>query len=207
VPSSRSCALILIQIMCFGLPPDTPRPAFTYAGRTLPHADRYIHIGTTLTLAGAAGDSLPQLRSSVGNAFSSVRFKLDRLGCASNIHLQLHLYDAIVSATALSSCEVWGVHPAAQQQRRKPAAQHRGYVRSICCLPTSVPTEALMAELGRMDIETRWLAHSLRFWNSLCAQPRGTLHYELLMDAQSEALLVGTRNWVWGLRRECQAGV
>jgi len=23
------------------------------------------------------------------------------------------------------------------------------------------------------------------------------------MDAQSEALLVGTRNWVWGLRREC----
>ncbi len=24
------------------------------------------------------------------------------------------------------------------------------------------------------------------------------------MDAQSEALLVGTRNWVWGLRRECQ---
>ena len=73
-------------------------------------------------------------------------------------------------ATALSSCEVWGVHPAAQQQRRKLAAQHRGYVRSICRLPTGVPLEALMAELGRTDIEARWLAHSLRFWNSLCAQ-------------------------------------
>ncbi len=24
-----------------------------------------------------------------------------------------------------------------------------------------------MAELGRTDIEARWLAHSLRFWNSL----------------------------------------
>jgi len=93
-------------------------------------------------------------------------------------------------ATALSSCEVWGVHPAAQQQRRKLAAQHRGYVRSICRLPTGVPTEALMAELGRTDIEAWWLAHSLRFWNSLCAQPRGSLHYELLIDAQSEALLV-----------------
>ncbi len=61
-----------------------------------------------------------------------------------------------------------------------------------------------MAELGRTDIEARWLAHSLRFWNSLCAQPRGSLHHELLMIARSEALLVGTRTWVWRLRRECQ---
>ena len=60
-----------------------------------------------------------------------------------------------------------------------------------------------MAELGRTDIEARWLAHSLCFWNSLCAQPRGSLHYKLLMDAQSEALLVGIRNWVGGLRRDC----
>ncbi len=128
-------SLAKTQIVCFGLPPDTPRPAFTYAGRTLPHADRYKHLGTTFTPAGAAGDGLPQLRSSVGNAFHSVRFKFDRLGCASNIHLQLHLYDASVTGTALSSCEVWGVHPAAQQQRRKLAAQHRGYVCSICRLP------------------------------------------------------------------------
>jgi len=148
------------------------------------------HAAPRVNTAGAAGDGLPQLRSSVGNAFHSVRFKFDRLGCASNIHLQLHLCDAIVNATALSSCEVWDVHPAAQQQRRKLAAQHRGYVRSICRLPTGVPTEALMAELGRTDIEAWWLAHSLRFWNSLCAQPRGSLHYELLIDAQSEALLV-----------------
>ena len=55
-----------------------------------------------------------------------------------------------------------------------------------------------MAELGRTDIEARWLAHSLRFWNSLCVQPRGSLHYELLMDAQREALLVGTRTGCGG---------
>ncbi len=61
-----------------------------------------------------------------------------------------------------------------------------------------------MAELGRMDIETRWLAHTLRFWNSLCAQPPNSLHHQLLLDAQTEALLAGTRNWVWGLRQACQ---
>ncbi len=61
-----------------------------------------------------------------------------------------------------------------------------------------------MAELGRADIEARWLAHSLRFWNSLCAQPRDGLHYQLLLDAQSEVLVAGTRNWVWGLRQACR---
>ena len=49
-----------------------------------------------------------------------------------------------------------------------------------------------MAELGRMDIETRWLAHTLRFWNSLCDQPPNSLHHQLLLDAQAEALLAGT---------------
>ncbi len=62
----------------------------------------------------------------------------------------------------------------------------------------------MMAELGRMDIETRWLAHTLRFWNSLCDQPPDSLHHQLLLDAQTEALLAGTRNWVWGLRQACQ---
>jgi len=33
-----------------------------------------------------------------------------------------------------------------------------------------------MAELGRTDIEARWLAISLRFLNSLCAQLQGSLH-------------------------------
>ncbi len=61
-----------------------------------------------------------------------------------------------------------------------------------------------MAELGRMDIETRWLAHTLRFWNSLCDQPPDSLHHQLLLDAQTEALLAGTRNEVWGLRQACQ---
>ncbi len=99
-------SLAKMQIMCFSLPPDTPRPAFIYAGRTLPHADSCKHLGTTFTPAGAAGNGLPQLRTSVSNAFHSMRIKFDRLGCASNIHLQLSLYDGIVKATALSSCEV-----------------------------------------------------------------------------------------------------
>ena len=55
-----------------------------------------------------------------------------------------------------------------------------------------------------MDIETRWLAHTLRFWNSLCDQPPDSLHHQLLLDAQTEALLAGTRNWVGGLRQACQ---
>ncbi len=182
------------QIMCFGLPPDTPRPAFAYAGRTLPHADSYIYPGTTFTPAGAAGDGLPQLRSSVGNAFHSVRFRY-RLGCASSIHLQLHLYDAIVTATALSSCEGVGRLPvgaAAATKASGPAPRLR---------PQHLPSAngVHRGADGGVGQEARWLAHSLRFWNSLCAQLRGSLHYELLMDAHSEALLVGTRNWVWGL--------
>jgi len=168
-------SLAKTHVMCFGLPVAAPPPAFTYAGRTLPHTDSYKYLVTTFTPAGMAGDGLAQVRSNVGRAFNNVRFKFDRLGCTSNIHLQLHLYDAIVTSAALSSCEVWGVHPAAQQQRRRLAALHRRYIRRICLLPDSVPTEALMAELGRMDIETRWLAHTLRFWNSLCDQPPDSL--------------------------------
>ena len=197
-------SLAKTQVMCFGLPVAAPPPTCTYAGRTLPHTDSYKYLGTTFTPAGMAGHGLAQVRSNVGRAFNNVRFKFDRLGCTSNIHLQLHLYDAIVTSTALSSCEVWGVHPAAQQQRRRLAALHRRYIRRICRLPDSVPTEALMAELGRMDIETRWLAHTLRFWNSLCDQPPDSLHHQLLLDAQTEALLAGTRNEVWGLRQACQ---
>ena len=41
-------------------------------------------------------------------------------------------------------------------------------------------------------------------WNSLCDQPPDSLHHQLLLDAQTEALLAGTRNWVWGLRQACQ---
>ncbi len=55
-----------------------------------------------------------------------------------------------------------------------------------------------------MDIETQWLAHTLRFWNSLYDQPLDSLHHRLLLDAQTEALLAGTRNWVWGLPHACQ---
>ncbi len=61
-----------------------------------------------------------------------------------------------------------------------------------------------MAELCRTDIEAQWLAHNLRFWNNLCDQPPGSLHFELLMDAQWEAMLAKTRNWVWWLRRACR---
>jgi len=31
--------------------------------------------------------------------------------------------------------------------------------------------------------------------------PPDSLHPQLLLDAQTEALLAGTRNWVWGLRQ------
>ena len=69
----------------------------TYTGRTLPQTDSYKYLGTTFTPAGMAGHGLAQVRSNVGRAFDNVRFKFDRLGCTSNIHLQLHLYDAIVT--------------------------------------------------------------------------------------------------------------
>jgi len=90
-------SLAKTQVMCFGLPVAAPPPTFTYAGRTLPHTDSYKYLGTTFTPADMAGDGLAQVRSNVGRAFNNVRFKFDRLGCTSNIHLQLHLYDAIVT--------------------------------------------------------------------------------------------------------------
>jgi len=67
------------QIMCFGLPPDTPRPPSLMPAATSP-TPTATNV-TTFTPAGAAGDGLLQLRSSVGNALHSVRFKFDRLGC------------------------------------------------------------------------------------------------------------------------------
>lgn len=109
--------------------------------------------------------------------------------------MRLHLFGPIVTATAAFGCEMWGVHPA-EQQRGQLARQHRRYMRRICRLPGTVSIEALMAELGRADIEARWLAHSQRFCNALCAQGSGGLHFELLMAAQWEAQLVGTRKWV-----------
>ena len=192
------------QTMCFGLPADAVTPTFTYRGRTLPTADSYKYLGVTFTPTGSAADGLPGARSKLARAHNSVRYKVDRLGCAKDVHLHLHLFDAVATQTALSGCELWGVHPAAEQQRHKLAALHRKYIKDICGLPNGVCTDALMKELGRSDIETRWLFANLRFWNNLCAQPAGSLHFELLMDAQCEALLAGTKNWVTGLRKACR---
>ena len=190
--------------MCFGLPAGAVTPTFTYRGRTLPTADSYKYLGVTFTPTGSAADGLPGARSKLGHAHNSVRCKIDRLGCARDLHLHLHMFDAVATQTALSGCELWGVHPGAEQQRRKLASLHRKFIKDICGLPSGVSTDALMMELGRLDIETRWLVANLRFWNNLCAQPAGSLHFELLMDAQCEALLARTHNWVAGLRKACR---
>ena len=151
------------QVLVFHAAADAALPAFTFVGRTLPHADSYKYLGVTFTRSGCAGDGLSHLCSKTGLAYHKTRGKFARLGCGSDMHLQLHLFDACVTATATTSCEHWGVHPAAAAGRKKLETQHRRYIKRICGLPDSVSTGAMLAELDRAPLPNRWLSQS-REW-------------------------------------------
>lgn len=196
------------QVLVFHAAAGATLPTFTFAGRPLPHTDSYKYLGITFTRSGRAGDGLSQLCSKTGLAYHKTRGKFARLGCGQNLYLQLHLFDACVTATAATSCEHWGVHPAAAAGRKTLETQHRRYIKQICGLPASVDTSAMLAELNRAPLPHRWLSQSLGFWNSICEQPEGSLHRDLLADNQWEAVHFGStragRNFAWGLRRACQ---
>jgi hypothetical protein len=119
------------------------------------------------------------------------------------LHLQLYLFDAFVTPAALYGCELWALHPSAKPQRQRLMSQYTMYIKQICRLPPTVANQPLLWELDRQPIERQWLRQCLNFWNRLCDLPAGSLHKDLLMDSQLEAIHYHGRSFAWCIREAC----
>ena len=71
--------------------------------------------------------------------------------------------------------ELWGVHPRSAAQRRMTAQKHSKFLRqrsSFVSLPAHRYSHlCLLAELGHLSQEQRWLQACIQFWNALVALP------------------------------------
>ena len=185
----------------FANPP--PPQSFSYRQRQLPAVTEYKYLGVLFKDSGETSDGLPRVRSNIAHQHNRVRGKFAGLGCGSSMHLQLYLFDAFVTPAALYGCELWALHPSAKPQRQRLMAQYTKYIKQICRLPPTVANQPLLWELNRQPIERQWLRQCLNFWNRLCDLPAGSLHKDLLMDSQLEAIHYHGRSFAWCIREAC----
>ena len=101
--------------------------------------------------------------------------------------LSLHL-------SAMYAGELWGVHPRSGAQCRMTAQKHSKFLRQLIRVSPSTETTCLLAELGHLSLQQRWLQTCIRFWNALVALPMDDLFrdvlYDSLQDRQCRAMLV-----------------
>ena len=95
-------------------------------------------------------------------------------------------------------------------QQRSAAGQHRNtrVLRQLLRLSPSTSTAALLAELGHLSLQQRWLQAAVRCWNALVALPAGDFNCDILYDSLQEAVAPLpwpniNQGFVKGLLAEC----
>ena len=138
-------------------------------------------------------------------AYAGLRRRYCGLACGKHVRLQLPLFTAIVTTSAMYAGELWGVHPRSAAQRRMTAQKHSKFLRQLIRVSPSTETTILLAELGHLSLQQRWLHASIRFWNALVALPVDDLFRDALYDSLQDARSPGPRNagCVKGVRDQC----
>ena len=129
-------------------------------------------------------------------AYAGLRRRYCGLACGKHVRLQLPLFTAIVTTSAMYAGDLWGVHPRSAAQRRMTAQEHSKFLRQLIRVSPSTETTILLAELGHLSLQQRWLQASIRFWNALVALPVDDLFRDVLYDSLQDARSPGPRNVV-----------
>ena len=85
------------------------------------------------------------------------------------------------------------------------AQKHSKFLRQLTRVSPSTETTILLAALGHLFLQQRWLQACIRFWNALVALPVDDLFRDVLYDSLQDAGSPGPRNagFVKGVRDQC----
>ena len=64
-------------------------------------------------------------------AYAGLQQRYCGLACGKHVRLQLPLFTAIVTTSAMYAGELWGVHPRSAAQRRMTAQKHSKFLRQL----------------------------------------------------------------------------
>ena len=171
----------------------------------LVNTSHYKYLGVTFCSSGNPSDYMPAARHNMVGAYAGLRRRYCGLACGKHVRLQLPLFTAIVTTSAMYAGELWGVHPRSAAQRRMTAQKHSKFLRQLIRVSPSTETAILLAELGHLSLQQRWLQASIRFWNALIALPVDDLFRDVLYDSLQDATSPGPRNagFAKGVRDQC----
>jgi hypothetical protein len=147
---------------CRGSVRHVPLHTFSLASATLDKMDSFKYLGVHFRSTGNPSHYMIAARDRIGGAYHVMRSKFCGLFCGANARLQLCLFNAIVTSTALYRGELWGCHPrtsastSTRAERKRTAQKHCKYVRSFLRLSPSTCTSSLLHELDQLYLHGQW---------------------------------------------------
>ena len=106
----------------------------------LVNTSHYKYLGVTFCSSGNPSDYMPAARHNMVGAYAGLRRRYCGLACGKHVRLQLPLFTAIVTTSAMYAGELWGVHPRSAAQRRMTAQKHSKFLRQLIRVSPSTET-------------------------------------------------------------------
>ena len=96
--------------------------------------------------------------------------------------LKCSLFDSLVAPVMSYGCEIWGVHHLIGHYEEAEKL-HRSFLKRLIHVRKNVPTNVLLAELGRFPLCFEWQKLILRFFNRLVELPQDRLLKHAFMES------------------------
>jgi len=129
-----------------------------------------------------------------------------------NVHVQCHLFDALVKPVLNYGCEVWGPMLTSQGISHNPTSiggevekLHLCFLHQCLGIRRSTAVAAIMHELGREPIAACWVRQAVRFWNKIQARPEGDL-VKVAMRESCALARAGNQSWAAAFDKSIGSG-
>ena len=173
---------------------------WTCGGQPLDRVQRFTYLGVQFSDAEGIAATFSALRGKLAAAWARLRLQLATLGDGVPLAVQRAMFQQAVPAAGSYCCEVWGMRQlagAARTARARLAQLQVQLLRRLLRVRKSVRSDIVLLELCLASPEATWLRRTLRFWNTLAAAPRGSLH-RYMVEAEWAERAAG-RTWAASL--------
>ena len=176
-----------------------PVPAFTCNGAPIQPVDSFKYLGLHFHNSGDIAHLVQPIKNKAAGSWAAVQRRHSLLQCGSTVNIHLQLLQSILVPALHYGCEVWGMHSpdagSAQRARLDLQRVYDFYLRKICGLSSSTPSNMLLTELGLLPLKVFWWRQTLRFWNDIAALPEGSLFHTVLLDSLYDTFHDGAFNF------------
>lgn len=153
----------------------TPSQAFTCNGNPTEQVVTFKYLGFHFHQSGSIAHLITPSKSRAGSSWAAVQRRHSLLQCGNTVELHLHLSRAILVPALQYGCQVWGMHSprvaVANDARSQLQHLYDHYLRTICRLAPSTPSQLLLTKLGLLPLQVFWWRQTLHFWNSFGYSP------------------------------------